>query len=196
MLTQKTIGATRRAFLPCLALVLVTTAPAQNVKATGTDLPHQNSVTWWNAVAIEALTPFEGTNPMAHSRTLAILQASVHDALNAIQRRFEPYTEGMLRAPRASADAAVAAASREVLLAVLPDRAEFVNDAYTRAIAGIFDGPAKNGGIATGVAAARATLARREGDGSENGSQPVYAPKPGPGEYQFTPPFNFAAQPG
>ncbi len=196
MLTQKTIGATRRAFLPCLALVLVTTASAQNVKATGTDLPHQNSVTWWNAVAIEALTAFEGTNPMAHSRTLAILQASVHDALNAIQRRFEPYTEGMLRAPRASADAAVAAASREVLLTLLPDRADFVNDAYTRAIAGIFDGPAKNGGIATGVAAARATLARREGDGSENGSQPVYAPKPGPGEYQFTPPFNFAAQPG
>ena len=48
----------------------------------------------------------------------------------------------------------------------------------------------------TGVAAARATLARRQGDGSENGSQPVYVPKPGPGEYQFTPPFNFAAQPG
>jgi hypothetical protein len=93
-------------------------------------------------------------------------------------------------------DAAVAAASREVLLALLPDQAAFVNEAYNRALAGIVDGPGKNGGIFTGQAAARATLARRQGDGSESGSQPVYVPKPGPGEYQFTPPFNFAAQPG
>lgn len=186
----------RRAFLPCIALALVLSASGQDVNGNGTDLPHYNSVTWWNAVAIEAFTPFEGTNPMAHSRTLAILQASVHDAINAVNLRFEPYTPGLLRAPRASMDAAVAAASREVLLALLPDRAAFVNEAYNRALAGIADGPGKNGGIATGQAAARATLARRQGDGSENGSQPVYVPQPGPGEYQFTPPFNFAAQPG
>jgi hypothetical protein len=83
-----------------------------------------------------------------------------------------------------------------VLVTLLPDRAAFVIEAYDRALATIFDGPAKSGGIATGVAAARATLTRRQGDGSENGSQPVYVPRPGPGEYQFTPPFNFAAQPG
>jgi hypothetical protein len=195
MLTQE-MAATRRAILPCLVLALVTSPSAQTVNASVTELPHQNSVTWWNAVAIEALTPFEGTNPMAHSRILAILQASVHDAINAVNPRFEPYTPGLLRAPRASMDAAVAAASREVLLALLPDQAAFVNEAYNRALAGIVDGPGKNGGIFTGQAAARATLARRQGDGSESGSQPVYVPKPGPGEYQFTPPFNFAAQPG
>lgn len=195
MLTQM-MAATRRAFLPCIALAIVTSAPAQSVQPNGANLPHQNSVTWWNAVAIDALTPFEGTNPTAHSRTLAILQASVHDAINAVNLRYEPYTPGLLRAPRASADAAVAGASREVLTALLPDRADFVNEAYSRALAGIVDGSAKNAGIFTGVAAARATLARRQGDGSENGSQPVYVPKPGAGEYQFTPPFNFAAQPG
>ena len=193
---QELAATTRRAFLPLVALALATSAPAQTAKQTDSDLPHQNSVTWWNAVAIEALTPFEGTNPMAHSRTLAILQASVHDAINAVNLRYQPYTPGMLRAPRASADAAVAAASREVLLTLLPDRADFVNNAYTQALSGIVDGPGKNAGIFTGVAAARATLTRRQGDGSENGSQPVYVPQPGPGEYQFTPPFNFAAQPG
>jgi hypothetical protein len=194
MFTQ-TLPATRRAILSCLALALVTSAPAQTVSANVQDLPHQNSVTWWNAVAIDALTPFEGTNPMAHSRTLAILQASVHDAINAVNLQFEPYTPGLLRAPRASMDAAVAAASREVLLALLPDQAAFVNETYNRALAGIPDGPGENAGIYTGQAAARATLARRHGDGSESGSQPVYVPRPSPGEYQFTPPFNFAAQP-
>ena len=79
-------------------------------------------MTHWNAVALEAFAPSEGTNPMAQSRTLAILQASVHDAINAIDRRFESYTPGLPPAPGASVDAAIAAAAREVLLALLPVR--------------------------------------------------------------------------
>src|SRR5687767_11693799 len=53
MLIQE-MSATWRAIFPCLALGIV--------NANAADLPHQNSVTWWNAVAIEALAPFEGTN--------------------------------------------------------------------------------------------------------------------------------------
>ena len=62
---------------------------------------------------------------MAQSRTLAILHAAIHDALNAIDRRFESYTPGLAEAPGASADAAVAAAARDVLvgLAARPVRA-------------------------------------------------------------------------
>jgi hypothetical protein len=187
----------RRTILSCLALALIAPARPWNMQGESTpEPPHRNAVTWWNAVAIEALAPFQGTNPMAHSRTLAILQASVHDAVNAIDRRYESYTPGLPLAPGASLDAAVAAASRTVLVTLLPNRADFVNDAYNRALANIAEGHAKTMGIATGEAASRATLARRQGDGSENGAQPVYVPQPGPGVYQFTPPFNFAAQPG
>jgi hypothetical protein len=71
-----------------------------------------------------------------------------------------------------------------------------VETAYGRALAAIIDGPAKTTGIATGRASAAANMTRRHGDGSEEAAQPVYVPQPGPGEYQFTPPFNFAAQPG
>ena len=41
-----------------------------------------------------------------------------------------------------------------------------------------------------------ATMNRRQGDGADDAAQPVYVPRAGPGEYQFTAPFNFAAQPG
>jgi hypothetical protein len=165
-------------------------------RAAASDRPIGNVVTHWNAVATDAFTPSQGTNPMAQSRTLAILHASIHDALNAIDRRFEAYTPGLHPAPRASVEAAVAAAARDVLVALVPDQAALVEAAYGRALAAVPDGPAKIAGIATGQASASAILRRRQGDGFETATEPVYMPRPGPGEYQFTPPFNFAALPG
>jgi len=155
-----------------------------------------NAVVHWNTIAGEAFAPSQGTNPMAQSRTFSILHASIHDALNAIDRRYESYTPGLPSAPKASADAAVAAAAREVLVALVPDQAALVETAYGRALASLRDGAAKTAGIATGQAAALATMNRRQADGSETAAQPAYVPRTGPGEYQFTAPFDFAAQPG
>jgi hypothetical protein len=157
---------------------------------------HGNPVVHWNTIAGEAFAPSQGTNPMAQSRTFAVLHASIHDALNAIDRRYASYTPGLAPAPKASADAAVAAAAREVLVTLLPDQAAAVETAYGRALSSLRDGPAKTAGIATGQAAAWATMQRRQGDGSDTAAQPAYVPRSGAGEYQFTAPFDFAAQPG
>jgi hypothetical protein len=154
-----------------------------------------NAVVHWNSVAEAALTPAQGTNPMAHSRILAILHASIHDALNAIDHRYHAYTPGLVPAPQAHPDAAVAAAAREVLVRSLPEQAGMVETAYGRALADIRDGAAKTAGIALGQAAAAATLERRRDDGATGAAVP-YVPGTAPGEYQFTPPFDFAAQPG
>jgi len=154
-----------------------------------------NAVVHWNSVAEQAFAPSQGTNPMAHSRTFAILHASIHDALNAIDRRYEFYTPGLPEATNANADAAVAAAAGVVLVRLLPDQAALVETAYGRALAGISEGAAKTAGIATGQAAAWATLNRRQDDGAAGAGIP-YVPGTAPGEYQFTPPFDLAAQPG
>jgi hypothetical protein len=187
----------RLAAIGIVAIALAGSAQAQHAGAVRAvhDRP-SNAVTHWNAIAEAAFTPTQGTNPMDQSRTLAIFHAAIHDALNAIQRRFESYTPGLTAAPRANSDAAVAAAAHDVLVALLPSQAALVDSAYAEALAAIYEGPAKNGGIATGRAAAQATLARRQGDRAEDATQPAYVPRPGAGEYQFTPPFNFAAQPG
>jgi len=83
-----------------------------------------------------------------------------------------------------------------VLVAQVPEQAALVEDAYSRALADIRDGAAKASGIAVGQASAAANMLRRRNDGSEQAAEPAYVPRSGPGEYQFTPPFNFAALPG
>ena len=188
---------------PGILLIAVVLALAPDAAAQGAGaarLPHTgsrgNAVTHWNTVATDAFTPSEGTNPMAQSRTLAILHAAIHDAVNAIDPRFESYTAWLAASPGASLEAAVSAAARDVLTTLLPEQAALVESAYERALGTIPDDDAKSNGVAAGQAAAAVNLARRQKDGSTEAALPVYVPQPGPGEYQFTPPFNFAAQPG
>ena len=183
------IRRSRRDAVLALALVLALAG-----KSAAADPPQGNAVTRWNAIATDAFTPSHGTNPMAQSRTLAIFHASIHDALNAIERRFQPYTAGLDAASGASVDAAVAAAARDVLVALLPEGAALVETEYARALASVPDGPAKIAGIATGRAAAAANMTRRYRDGFADAAT-AYAPRAGAGEYQFTPPFDFAALP-
>lgn len=160
------------------------------------DSRRENAVVHWNTIADRAFAPSQGTNPMAQSRTLAILHASIHDALNAIDRRYTPYTPGLPATPTASADAAVAAAAREVLVSLLPEQKALVEAAYGHALATLRDDAAKSAGVAVGQAAARATIRRRQKDGADTAAQPLYVPGHAPGEYQFTAPFDFSAQPG
>jgi PAP2 superfamily len=180
-----------------VVIILATPGPAQEANvAHAANKPGGNAVTHWNTIATDAFTPSQGTNPMAQSRTFAILHVAIHDALNGIDRRFEAYTQGLDEAPGASVDAAVAAAARDVLMALLPDQAALVEAAYSRALAAVSDGPAKTAGIVIGQRSAVANMTRRQEDGFAKATQPDYMPRQGPGEYQFTPPFNFAAQPG
>jgi hypothetical protein len=181
-----------------IGLVALTVPRAMASDATGVspDSRQDNAVVHWNTIADQAFAPSQGTNPMAQSRTLAILHASIHDALNAIDRRYAPYTSGLPATPTASVDAAVAAAAREVLVRLLPEQNALVEAAYGHSLATIRDGAAKNAGIAVGQAAAWATIRRRQGDGADTAAQPLYVPGHAPGEYRFTAPFDFSAQPG
>ena len=184
----------RHRLTPAL-LAIVFAGAAAGHSAAAADRPNENAVTHWNVIATNAFTPSQGTNPMAQSRTLAILHAAIHDALNAIEPRFQAYSPGLGRANGASAEAAVAAAAREVLVTLLPEQAALVESEYARALAAIPDGPAKSAGVVLGQASARVNITRRQADGADKAAQP-YVPRTGPGEYQFTPPFDFAAQPG
>ncbi|WP_425258394.1 vanadium-dependent haloperoxidase [Rubrivivax sp. RP6-9] len=188
--------------LATAALAATTAAVPGPAAASGADsgARHQaraaDAVLFWNRIAADAFAPTQGTNALAQSRSFAILQASVHDALNAIQRRYAAYTPGVPAAPHASIDAAVATAAREVLVQLLPEQAAMVEAAYADTLQAVRDGRAKTAGIATGQAAAWVNLNRRLDDGADGATQPVYVPGTGPGEYQFTPPFDFAGLPG
>ena len=156
----------RRALLGGIALlsVLAVAAPAR-----------ADSVTDWDQIAAAALqSPGTATPPGAGQGApsivhLAMVHAAVYDAVNAIDGGHEPYVSSPAAEPFYSQDAAVAAAARHVLvnggLGIPAARLDTINTAYETAIDAIAPGPAKDGGIATGEAAAAALLAARAGDG-------------------------------
>src|SRR5262249_57373546 len=74
------------------------------------------------------------------SRILAMTHAAIHDAVNAIDRRYKPYAMDRLAEPGASPEAAVAAAAHDVLAAQLPTQKATLDAAYASSLAGISDG--------------------------------------------------------
>jgi hypothetical protein len=155
-----------------------------------------NPVIHWNRIANEIFPVDVG--PILDSRAMSILHAAIHDAVNGIEHRYEPYTAD-LSFPGASMQAAVAAAAREVMLAMAPAQRERIEQEYDAALAEVQDGPAKDQGVTLGQQTARANLDRRVDDGIVAGpwppqegpiTEPVYVPTGEPGDYDFTPPFD------
>src|SRR5262245_40007303 len=149
-----------------------------------------DEVTDWNAAAIDVLA-LGGQNPVVMTRGLAMAHLAVHDGLNAIDRRYEPYLHDARAEPGAAPSAAVAAAMRDVLVGALagfgsPEQQakarERAEAAYVAALAKIPEGRAKEDGIAAGRAAAAAMLALRKADGAA--AQAAYAPGTQPGQWR------------
>ena len=86
-----------------------------------------DQVTAWNELGAQAAVAAGQSIPV--SRTLAMAQIAVHDALNAIDPRYEPYAfRGTY--PGASADAAIATAAhhtRDVTERTSPSRFDSVS---------------------------------------------------------------------
>src|SRR5262252_9545427 len=159
-----------------------------------------DAVSTWNENAVNA-TVIGGENAFVQSRSLAIAQIAVHDALNTIERRYRQYALAGDVDASASPQAAVAAAAHDALVGVIPVGAlpfvgfgtvtqqaaavTFVDAAYAADLATIPDGAAKMHGIAIGQAAARAILALRRGDGATRFVG--YTPGTAPGDWQPTP---------
>lgn len=163
----------------------------------------------WNENAAKAATAaclhISGNGPV-EARMYAMVHAAVHDALNAIDRRYRPYAFDRTASAAASVDAAVAAAARDVLVSVigtLPESEECqasgvaqANLSYRTALAAIPEGQDKVDGLAVGQAAAAAIIARRARDKSaQNMFGFDYPEGTEPGEWRFTPEFPLAFGP-
>jgi hypothetical protein len=174
--------AARRGLLACgLALAIASPAWA-------------DAVTDWNLVMDQAAPATGGPPQQAYLG--AMVHIAIHDALNAIDRRYDTYDAVPTANPNASPDAAIASAAHAVLiheLSRLPETAAKiaaranVEASYTAALAAIADGTAENLGVGAGQAAADAIIARRAGDGSDTPNLP-YTLAPAAGVYQSTPP--------
>jgi hypothetical protein len=178
-------------------------AVAQQTRASG------DAVTVWNANAGVAATkaciaPID--NPFHESRIYAMMHVAIHDALNAIDRRFHPYTFDKQAESGASPDAAVASAARGVLVPLLSQLPlelvpqscidaglASVEAAYASALGPLPENSAKAQGIAVGQAAAAAILALRAADGAVGPFLNSRCPQAQIGKYQCTPGFPVVA---
>lgn len=149
-----------------------------------------NEAIQWNEITIRAIEANGQSNVVA-TRTLAMVHAAVHDAVNAIIRRYDAYYFEGPADPAASAEAAIAAAAHTVLVAIVsvsgspPQRAgalSLVDQAYVASLARIADGPARNRGVAVGRAAGGAMLTLRKDDGATRDAP--YTPGAGAGKWR------------
>ena len=131
--------------------------------AAAAPLAAADAVTDWDKVACDVVGATKVATPLA-VRTMAIAQTAVYEAVNGITGRYPGGNRG--QAAHASVDAAVAAANRAVLAALVPDQNAAIEAAYVKALAAIAEGKAREAGIVIGERAAADVLARRRDDGS------------------------------
>src|SRR3989440_8151461 len=142
-------------------------------------------VTDWNNAALDAIRSNNTAPPIA-SRALAILHASIYDAVNGIARTHEPYLVQSAVPASASREAAASAAAHQALVNLFPASASSFDALHAAILAAIPDGPQKTAGIVWGEFVANQILAARANDGSNAIVQPPGGS--GPGVWVPTPP--------
>ncbi len=152
-----------------------------------------DEVTDWNQTTFRYALQ-AGTSPLAASRVGAIVQAAVFDAVNGIERRYEPVHVAPAGPPGASARAAAVEAAHTALVGLppLPTAAQKGILDTRRAVAleiirSEEDGTAVDSGITWGHTVAVQILAWRALDGIAD-VIPDYVGGPGPGAWRPTPP--------
>jgi hypothetical protein len=145
----------------------------------------------WNQFALNAVqndynvgqTP-DQDGPGKTARALAIVQAAVYDAANAVQPTDTPYLFTTTAPPGTSLNAAVAQAAHDTLVALFPHQTATFNAELAQSLAGIPSGPAQEG-EAVGKQVAAEMLAARANDGS--GNPMPYTPGTLPGQWRPDP---------
>ena len=147
-----------------------------------------DQVVQWNQVLQQVLVAPGAQPPSIHpTRTMAITQIAVYDAVNGIRREGEPMLVDLPGPRDASAGAAVAAAARTALDALLPSQAPTIDAAFATSMRELGDRQPVTRGIRFGDRVAQAVLAARADDGA-TATPPGFTPVAGPGNYQLTPP--------
>lgn len=155
------------------------------VLLAGPTVTQADVVTDWNRAALDAIRVARTPPPMA-SRALAIMHASVYDAVNGIDRRNETYFVASRVPSSASKVSAASAAAHDALVALFPLSVSNFDALHAATLASVADGPQKSAGVAWGQYVAGEVLAWRAADGWNA----VVAPpsNTGPGAWIPTPP--------
>jgi hypothetical protein len=133
----------------------------------------------WHQEAVRlTVLPASGLAPVQQTRAMAIVQVSVHDAVNGITREYETYSSPVAAPAHASPEAAAIAAAYYALRNLLPTQAMSLDNLFMTSLAN--HGLSVNDpGVGYGISAAAKILALRLNDGSTQAQYIYTAPGAG-----------------
>jgi hypothetical protein len=140
----------------------------------------------WHDVLLAAMRTAGQNGAIPASRTAAIVQTAVYEAVNSIDGTHTPYLVDIPAPPFASEVAAAAEAAHDALVGIFPAQKPVLDLELKVSLQRVKDGDAKTAGIQVGRAAAQIMLAVRAHDGSDRVVN--YTPGTNTGDWQPTPP--------
>jgi len=141
----------------------------------------------WNQTMLDAIRATKDTLGLS-TRTMAMVQAAMYDAVNGIDHFGSVYQVAVPAADAqgASPEAAASEAAFYVLSRLIPQEDSLYKATLAESLADIPDGAAKTAGLAVGYTVAAGIWAWRANDGSS--LQVPYVPGTVPGQWRPTPP--------
>src|SRR5215212_2736231 len=127
-----------------------------------------------NNVMLEWRTLADRCDDSSYMDDMALVQVSMFEAINAIAKKYTPYT-GPIPAPAGSSqEAAAASAAHDVAIVTCPDQKSQYDAALKKSLALVTDSVARANGAEVGRKAAAAVLAARK-DSKSSGKDPMLA---------------------
>ena len=150
-----------------LPLLLVTAVP----------VAASDAVLEWNQIALAA-TITAGQGPVPQTRSMAIVQVSMHDAVNAITHQYETYLSHAAPPVGADPEAAAIGAAHAALIRLFPAQTMALNAARAASFAprGLTE---LDPGAVFGAGVGAAMFASRTNDGAAQAQFPYVAPGAG-----------------
>jgi hypothetical protein len=137
----------------------------------------------WNTRA-DAIATEKKLGAPAYGRGLVMMHVAMFEALNAIDRRYQPYRLNLVADRNTSREVAAATAGHDVLLALYPDQKASLDMLFEQMLAAVPDGPPRERALILGRKSAAGILQLRKDDGAA--AADTYRPVTPPGQYAPT----------
>ena len=121
-------------------------------------------ITDWNTILLTTIAAAPAVAGPARICEIAMVHIAMHDAVQAIQQRYETYSEGVTPAS-GSIIAAASKAARDVLVNKFPEQTATIDSTYQAYLAA-HRLASSDPGVAAGAQAAAALIQKRIGDGT------------------------------